>query len=72
MPEVKIFFYDSNSIKNEFKKFGLADFVEIERPVKNMKNKSSLKFWFMTCKKIANLPIDKTTTTGWGFHNFLL
>lgn len=48
---VKMFFYDSESIKNEFGKYGLVDFFEINEPVKNMKNKPSQKMWFIKCEK---------------------
>ncbi|NDV47148.1 class I SAM-dependent methyltransferase [Paludibacter sp. 221] len=51
MPGVKLFFYDTESVKKEFGKYGLTDLVEISEPVKNMENKSPLKFWFVTCKK---------------------
>lgn len=51
MPGVKIFFYDSDSIKKEFEKYDLVDSVEIEEPVKNMKNKPASNFWFIICRK---------------------
>jgi hypothetical protein len=33
---VKLFFYDSDSIRQEFGKYGLIDFSEIDEPVKFM------------------------------------
>lgn len=50
MPGVKIFFYDAESIKKEFGKYGLVDFREMDEPVKNMENKPPLKFWYIVCK----------------------
>lgn len=50
MPGVKLFFYDSDSIKKEFECYGLIDFMEIDEPMKFMKDKPSLKFWYIVCK----------------------
>ncbi len=49
--DVKMFFYDPDSITNEFGKYGLVDFYEIDEPVKNMTNKPPQKFWFIKCEK---------------------
>jgi SAM-dependent methyltransferase len=51
MKGVKIFFYDSESIKREFEKYGLIEFSEIDEPVKNMENKPPVKFLIIKCKK---------------------
>lgn len=51
MKGVKIFFYDSDSIKREFGKYGLIEFSEIEEPNKNMGNKPPVKFINIRCKK---------------------
>lgn len=51
MEGVKIFFYDSDSIKQEFKKYGLLEFSEIDELHKNMKNKPPFKFTIIKCKK---------------------
>jgi SAM-dependent methyltransferase len=51
MHGVKLFFYDSDSIKKEFGKYGLIEAKEINEPIKNMENKSSQKFWQITCRK---------------------
>jgi len=48
MKGVKIFFYDSDSVKQEFKKYGLVEFSEIDEP---MENKPPLKFIMVKCKK---------------------
>lgn len=51
MEGVKIFFYDSDSIKQEFGNYGLVEFSEIDEPSKNMKNKPPIKFIIVKCKK---------------------
>jgi SAM-dependent methyltransferase len=49
---VKLFFYDSDSIKQEFGNYGLTDFSEIDEPVKFMQNHLPMKFTIVKCKKI--------------------
>jgi len=51
MEGVKMFFYDSDSIKQDFEKYGLVEFSEIDEPSKNMKNKPSINFIIVKCKK---------------------
>lgn len=51
MKGVKMFFYDSDSIRQEFEKYGLVEFLEIDEPSKNMENKPPLKFTIIKCKK---------------------
>ncbi|WP_144510062.1 bifunctional 2-polyprenyl-6-hydroxyphenol methylase/3-demethylubiquinol 3-O-methyltransferase UbiG [Bacillus sp. FJAT-22090] len=51
MEDVKMFFYDSDSIKQEFEEYGLVEFFEIDEPNKNMKNKPSINFIMVKCKK---------------------
>jgi SAM-dependent methyltransferase len=51
MDGVKMFFYDSDSIKQDFEKYGLVEFSEIEEPNKDMKNKPSINFMIVKCKK---------------------
>ena len=51
MEGVKMFFYDSDSIKQEFGKYGLIEISEIEEPHKENKNKSAFKFSVIKCKK---------------------
>lgn len=48
---VKLFFYDENSIKKEFKNFGLLGFREIYEEGGNSENKKMLKFLIIECKK---------------------
>jgi len=48
---LKMFFYDSDSIKQEFGKFGLTEFSEIIEPHKNMENKPPFKFIMVKCQK---------------------
>lgn len=51
MEGVKMFFYDSDSVKQEFGKYGLAELSEIDEPSKNKENKPPLKFIIIKCKK---------------------
>ena len=53
MEGVKMFFYDSNSVRREFEKYGLIEFSEIDEPNKNMKDKPTMNFVIITCKKGA-------------------
>lgn len=39
-----MFFYKSHSIKKEFRKYGLVELVEVDKPNKTMENKCSMKF----------------------------
>lgn len=48
---VKIFFYDADAIQREFGKYGLVEISEIDEPTKNGKDKSSLNFLMIKCKK---------------------
>lgn len=51
MEGVKMFFYDSDSINQEFGKYGLVEFTEIDEPSKDIKNKPPIKFTLVKCKK---------------------
>jgi SAM-dependent methyltransferase len=51
MEGVKIFFYDSDSVKEEFGEYGLVEFSEIDEPNKNREHKSSINFIIVKCKK---------------------
>ena len=51
MEGVKMFFYDSDSIKQEFGDYGLVEFSEIDEPNKDMKNKPSINFIWVKWKK---------------------
>lgn len=47
----KIFFYDDESVKEEFGKYGLVDFFEIDEPNKVMPDKPAFRFIIIKCKK---------------------
>ncbi|MDR0395098.1 MAG: class I SAM-dependent methyltransferase [Tannerella sp.] len=47
----KLFFYDAESVRREFGAYGLADFSEIDEPVKFSKNSPPLKFTVVKCQK---------------------
>ncbi|MEH6992134.1 class I SAM-dependent methyltransferase [Neobacillus drentensis] len=51
MEGVKMYFYDSDSIKRDFEQYGLVEFLEIDEPNKDMKNKPSINFIMVKCKK---------------------
>ncbi len=48
----KLFFYDPDSIKQEFGNYGLMDFYEIDEPVKLKEDHSLMKFTIIKCRKI--------------------
>ncbi|HET8854455.1 MAG TPA: methyltransferase domain-containing protein [Salinimicrobium sp.] len=48
---VKLFYYDSDSVQEEFGHYGLVDSMEIPEPAKLSGNKPPQKFWKITCKK---------------------
>jgi len=51
MEGLKMFFYDSDSIKQEFGKYGLIEFSEIDEPHKNKENIPPFKFLMVKCQK---------------------
>ncbi|MFP7297061.1 class I SAM-dependent methyltransferase [Neobacillus niacini] len=51
MEGVKMYFYDADSIKRDFEKYGLVEFTEIDEPNKEMKNKPSINFILVKCQK---------------------
>lgn len=51
MKGVNMFFYDFDSVKEEFGKYGLIEVSEIYEPHKNKENKPPLKFITVKCKK---------------------
>ncbi|MHB8075557.1 class I SAM-dependent methyltransferase [Desulfosporosinus fructosivorans] len=51
MKGVKIFFYDSDSVKREFQGYGLVEFSEIDEPHRTMDNKPPVHFIIIKCKK---------------------
>lgn len=51
MEGLKMFFYDDNSVKQEFGDYGLIEISEINEPHKKSKNDSLMKFIVIKCKK---------------------
>ena len=48
---VTLFFYDSDSMKKEFGKYGMVEAIEIQEPAKNSGDRPSRKFWQILCRK---------------------
>lgn len=48
---VRLFFYDADSVENEFGEYGMVEAKEITEPAENTGNKPSRKFWQITCRK---------------------
>ena len=48
---VKLFFYDSESVEQEFKSHGLVEFFEIDEPHKNKENVPPFPFILIKCHK---------------------
>jgi SAM-dependent methyltransferase len=48
---LKVFFYDKQSIENEFVPFGLSEFKEIDEPIKFMTGQAPLKMYRVICRK---------------------
>jgi SAM-dependent methyltransferase len=53
MKGLNVFFYDVGSIKQEFEKFGLVEFSEIDEPIKHMIDEPPLKCFLVKCKRIG-------------------
>jgi len=53
MKGLNVFFYDTDSVKQEFGQFGLEEFTEIDEPIKHMENEPPLKLILVKCKKNA-------------------
>lgn len=51
MEGVKMFFYDLESINQDFNKYGLVQVSEIDESNKIMENKPSINFLMIQCKK---------------------
>lgn len=51
MEGVKMYFYDSDSVKQEFGEYGLIECTEIVEPHKNMENKPPFTFLMIKCQK---------------------
>ena len=50
-PGATLFFYDSDSIKSEFGKYGLIDSEVINEPIIYLGDKPLQRFWYIICKK---------------------
>ncbi len=48
---LRLFFYNSDSIKSEFSNYGLINANIINEPIKDLGDKPSQKFWYIICKK---------------------
>lgn len=55
MAGVRIFFYDTESIKKDFQKYGLVDFSEIDEIDSDNKDKPPMKFLMIKCIKQEKL-----------------
>lgn len=53
MEGVKMYFYDDDSIKQDFEKYGLVEISEIDEPNKNTKNALPIHFLIIKCKKTS-------------------
>ncbi|WHX98554.1 class I SAM-dependent methyltransferase [Neobacillus sp. DY30] len=51
MEGVKMYFYDSESIQQDFGEYRLVEFSEIDEPNKEMINKPSINFIMVKCKR---------------------
>ncbi|WP_336773322.1 class I SAM-dependent methyltransferase [Paenibacillus sp. MMO-58] len=51
MEGLKMFFYDTDSIRQEFGHYGLFEILEIEEPNKHAPNKPSFHFLMIKCQK---------------------
>ncbi|MFC6999963.1 class I SAM-dependent methyltransferase [Rufibacter roseus] len=49
---VQLFFYDSDSVEEEFGNYGIVESKEVNEPAKNMGNRPSQRFWRITCRKL--------------------
>lgn len=52
---LNVFFYDSESVMQEFKEYGLVEFEEIEEPIKHLENEPPLKLIFVKCRKTDSI-----------------
>ena len=48
---LKVFFYDDEAIRNEFSKAGLVEIMNVDEPIKFMKDEPPMKFKLIICKK---------------------
>jgi SAM-dependent methyltransferase len=52
---LNVFFYDSESVKQEFNAYGLVEFNEIDEPIKHLENAPPLKLIFVKCRKADSI-----------------
>ena len=52
MNGLRVFFYDSDTVKREFEQYGLVEFSEIDEPIKHMDNEPPLKCILVKCKRV--------------------
>lgn len=50
-PGLSLFFYDTDTIQTDFKKYGLIDAEITNEPIENKGDKPSQRFWYIVCKK---------------------
>jgi SAM-dependent methyltransferase len=51
MNGLKVYFYDSDSVKKEFAEFGLTEFKDMNEPIKHMMGQEPLKCKLVICNK---------------------
>jgi len=51
MKGLNVFFYDAESVRQEFKEYGLVEFNEIEEPIKHLENEPPLNLILVKCRK---------------------
>lgn len=52
MNGLTVFFYDKDSARREFEKYGLVELSEINEPIKHMENEPPLKCILIKCKRV--------------------
>ncbi len=52
---LNVFFYDSESVNQEFKEYGLVEFNEIDEPIKHLENEPPLKLIYVKCRKADSI-----------------
>ncbi len=52
---LNVFFYDSESVRQEFKEYGLLEFNDIDEPIKHLKNEAPLKLIYVKCRKADSI-----------------
>ena len=52
MKGLNVFFYDSDSVRQEFEQLGLEEFTEIDEPIKHMENEPPLHCILVKCKRV--------------------